>query len=103
MSRRPHRGTIVHRRPLRKAVGSKKVLAATGCSHEGPFHSTHTRGAENTCSQPRVVLTRASGCPGRWRKAGEPEPEIHAPSPIEKDAGEERGSSPKTRNAGPSA
>ena len=91
------------RRPLRRAVESRKVLATTGCSHEGPCHSTHTRGAENTCSKPRGVLTRAPGYPGRCREAGETEPEIDAQSPIEKDVGEERGSFPKPRNSGSSA
>ena len=60
---------------------SRTVLATRGCSHEGPLRSTHLRGAKNVCSEPRVVLTMASGCPGRFRSAGEPEPEIRAQRP----------------------
>ena len=102
-SRTAHRRAIVHRRPLRRAVGSRTAFTATGCSHEGLCHSKHTLGARRTCSQPRVVLTRAPGCPGPCREAGKTEAEIDAPSPIEKDAGEERGSFPKPRNSGSSA
>ena len=82
---------------------SRTVLATRGCSNEGPLRSTHLRGAKNVCSEPRVVLTMASGCPGRFRSAGGAGTGNPRAAPKEKDTGEERGSFPKTRNVGSSA
>ena len=82
---------------------SRTVLATRGCSHEGPLRSTHLRGAKNVCSEPRVVLTMASGCPGRFRSAEGAGTRNPSAAPIEKDAGEERGSFRKPRYSGSSA
>ena len=82
---------------------SRTVLATRGCSHEGLLRRTHLRGAKNVCSEPRAVLTMASGCPGRFRSAEGAGTRNPSAAPIEKDAGEERGSFRKPRYSGSSA
>ena len=81
----------------------KNGACSERCPHRGRLPQQVPPVARNVRSEHRVEFRRVFGCPGRFSKAGGAGTINPRANPIEKDAGEERGSFRKPRYSGSSA
>ena len=90
-------------RCLQREFFQKNGACSERCPHRGRLPQQVPSVARNVRSEHRVEFRRVFGCPGRFSKAGGAGTINPRATPIEKDAGEERGSFRKPRYSGSSA